>query len=108
MGLKALLWDLCVQVVEQHNGDCVLVPPGWPYQVTNHAPHLKLGWNWFDVPKVDYFVWSHQNVYIKHFNLEAEQPRDHVKIITCMEGEIQRLVDACPALRAQRLLDAAS
>ncbi len=108
MGLKALLWDLCVQVVEQHNGDCVLVPPGWPYQVTNHAPHLKLGWNWFDVPKVDYFVWSHQNVYIKHFNLEAEQPRDYVKIITCMEGEIQRLVDACPALRAQRLLDAAS
>ena len=86
-----------MQVVHQHDGDCVMVPPGWPYQVTNHAPHLKMVWDWINVPNMDYFVWSHQNVYIKHFNLEADQPGDYVGLVMSMEGEIQRIVDACPA-----------
>ena len=65
--------------------------------MANHAPHLILVWDWIDVPDMDYFVWNHQNVYIKYFNLEADQPGDYVGIILSMDREIQRIMDACPA-----------
>ena len=68
--------------------------------MTNHAPHMKILWKWFDVPAVDYYMWSHQDVYIKHFNFRVNKPGDSVKIITCMDGEIQRVLRVCPALRA--------
>jgi hypothetical protein len=86
-----------MQDLHQRDGDCVLVPLARPHQVTNHAPHLKMVWDWIDVPDTDFFVWSHQNVYIKYFNLQANQPEDYVNIVLSMELEIQCIVEACSA-----------
>ncbi|DBB04538.1 TPA: hypothetical protein ACH3X1_012620 [Trebouxia sp. C0004] len=37
-----------VQVLYQHNGDMVHVPAGWPHQVLNLKPCVKLAWDYHD------------------------------------------------------------
>ena len=63
----------------------------------NHAPHLKMGWEWIHVPDADFYVWNHKNVYTQLFILAADQPGHRVGIITALVGEIERGAHACPA-----------
>ena len=37
-----------VQVLYQHNGDMVHVPNGWPHQLLNLKPCVKLAWDYYD------------------------------------------------------------
>ena len=37
-----------VQVLYQHNGDMVHVPAGWPHQLLNLKPCVKLAWDYYD------------------------------------------------------------
>ena len=47
-----------VQVLYQPNGDMVHVPPGWPHQLLNLKPCVKLAWDYYDPVNMAWYVLS--------------------------------------------------
>ena len=40
----------------------VHVPPGWPHQVVNLAPCVKMAWDFYDIEHLTHYVLSRQYI----------------------------------------------
>lgn len=73
------------------------MPSGWIHQVINHRPNMKIVWDFLEPKMVDRYVWNHEHITTKLFDLTADQPGDYSNWSTWMIEEAVALATECPA-----------